>query len=244
MNTVTCTLLQSPGDGLTVYPVIQSCLVMHTCYFCGGFGNVTLNVCHKLYLPRIAKEFILCAFYSIDEVADTGERVKRFKTGKEKKRKHKVEKMKDEEIESAEDYDRQISVGEFEDQEYSSRGASKRKLGDNKASVETVKKKRPLEESSSYRERNSRTSSKVLAGVSESDRSREGSLWKPSLASESYKQSEASLDRYRDDRHGSARKTKSYLADDEYSRRGRDRERDRPTDGSEYGSRKRKRLSH
>lgn len=178
---------------------------------------------------------------SIDEVADTGERVKRFKTGKEKKRKHKVEKMKDEEIESAEDYDRQISVGEFDDQEYSSRGASKRKLGDNKASVETVKKKRPLEESSSYRERNSRTSSKVLAGVSESDRSREGTLWKPSLANESYKQSEASLDRYRDDRHGSARKTKSYLADDEYSRRGRDRERDRPTDGSEYSSRKRKR---
>lgn len=151
--------------------------------------------------------------------------------------------MKDEEIESAEDYDRQVLVGEFDDQEFPSRGGSKRKLMDNKSSVEAMKKKRPLEESSSYRERTSRSSSKVSAGISESDRGREGSLWKPSLASDGHKQTEASLDRYRDDRHSSVRKTKSYLADDEYIRRGRDRERDRLTDGAaDYSSRKRKRL--
>ena len=177
-------------------------------------------------------------------MVDAGERVKRLKPGKEKKRKHRVEKMKDEEIESVEDYDRQIPMGELDDQEFSSRGSSKRKLVDSKSSVEgVVKKKRPVEELSNYRERSGRSSSsKVSAGVPESDRSREGSLWKPT--SEGHKQAESLLERYRDDRHGSGRKTKSYLADEEYTRRGRDRERDRPSDvATDYSSRKRKRLS-
>lgn len=194
----------------------------------------------KPYLPCISH----CTFCSADEVADIGERLKRFKTGKEKKRKHKVEKMKEEEIESAEGYDsRQVPMAELDEQEFSLRG-SKRKLVDNKTSIEAVKKKRPLDESSSYRERSSRSSSKMSTGVLENDRSREGSLWKPSVTSESHKQMEiSSMDRYRDDRHGSLRKTKSHIAEEEYSRRGRDRERDRPTEGiAEYSSRKRKRL--
>ena len=182
-------------------------------------------------------------YFSADEVVDNGERIKRAKTGKEKKRRHRVEKMKDEEIESADDYDRLLPVGEFDDQEFPSRGSSKRKLVD-KGSAEAVKKKRPLEESSSYREKSSRSSSKISAGVMESDRGREGNLWKPSTGSDSHKQTDASLDRYRDDRHASARKTKSYITDEDYSRRGRDRERDRTTDGiGDYGSRKRRRLS-
>ena len=169
--------------------------------------------------------------------------MKRFKTGKEKKRKHKVEKMKDEEIEVVEDYDRQIPMGELDDQEFSSRGGTKRKLVDSKNSVEGVKKKRPIEELSNYRERSSRSSSsKLSAGVSENDRNREGSLWKPS-ANEGHKQAESPFERYRDDRHGSARKTKFYLVDEEYNRRGRDRERDRPSNSAtEYSSRKRKRY--
>ena len=183
-------------------------------------------------------------YFSADEVVDTGERIKRVKSGKEKKRRHRVEKMKGEEVESADDYDRLLPVGEFDDQDFPSRGSSKRKLVE-KGSAEAVKKKRPLEESSSYRERNSRSSSsKISAGVMESDRGREGNLWKPSAGSDGHKQTDASLDRYRDDRHASARKTKSYLTDEDYSRRGRDRERDRPADGTaDYGSRKRKRLS-
>lgn len=179
--------------------------------------------------------------FSADEVVGTGEKVKRVKTGKEKKRKHRVEKMKDEDIESDE-YDRQLPSGEFDDQEFPPRASSKRKLMD-KSSTEAIKKKRPLEESSSYRERNSR-SSKVSAGVMESDRGREGNLWRPSAGSDGHKQTDPSLDRYRDDRHAIARKTKSYLIDEDYSRRGRDRERDRPTidGGTDYGSRKRKRY--
>ena len=199
----------------------------------------------KLLSPTHSKRTY--SFYSLcstSEVVDAGERVKRLKPGKEKKRKHKVEKMKDDEIESMEDYDRQIPMGELEDQEFSSRGGNKRKLVDSKNSVEGVKKKRQVEEPSNYRERSGRSSSsKVSAGVSESDRNREGSLWKFS-ASEGHKQAETPLERYRDDRHGSARKMKSHLADEEYGRRGRDRERDRPSDGAtDYSSRKRKRLS-
>jgi len=193
---------------------------------------------HKLNLPRIFHY----TFCSADEVADVGERLKRYKTSKEKKRKHKAEKIKGEDIDSPEDYDnRQVPMAELDEQEFSSRG-SKRKLVDNK--TEAVKKKRLLDESSSYRERSSRSSSsKVLTGVLENDRSREGSLWKPSAASEGHKQMEiSSLNRYRDDRHSSQRKTKSNIVEEEYSRRGRDRERDRPTDSiAEYSSRKRKR---
>ena len=164
--------------------------------------------------------------------------MKRLKTGKEKKKKHKMEKLKDEEVESSEDNDRQIPLGELDDQESSSRGGSKRKLVESKISVEGIKKKRPLEDPFTYRERSSRSSSKTR--VSEGERSREGSLWKPSIASESHKQSDSLPDRYRDDRHGPGRKSKSYLMDEEYTRRGRDRERDRPTDGG-TDHRKRKR---
>ena len=181
--------------------------------------------------------------FSTDEVIDAGERVKRFKTGKEKKRKHKVDKMKEEEIESLEDYDRQALITELDDQEFSSRG-SKRKSMDNKSSIEPVRKKRPLEETSSYRERNSRSSSSKTSGVSsESDRNREASLWRPSPVNDGHKQAEvSSLDRHRDDRHGSLRKTKSYVVEEEYNRKGRERERDRPTDGTmDHSSRKRKR---
>ena len=164
--------------------------------------------------------------------------MKRLKTGKEKKRKHKMEKLKDEEVESSEDYDRQIPMGELDDQEFSSRGGNKRKVVDGKISVESIKKKRPLEDPFNYRERSSRSSLK--AGGSEGERSREGSQWKPSIASESHKQSDTPSDRYREDRHGSGRKSKSYLMDEEYTRRGRDRERDRLTDGgTDYRKRKR-----
>ena len=218
--------------------------ILHKCYLCGKHRQMKLKL--VLVSPTHSKRnYPFYSSCSTSEVVDAGERVKRFKPGKEKKKKHKVEKMKDEEIESVEDYDRQIPMGELEDQEFSSRGSSKRKLVDSKSSVEGVKKKRPVEELSNYRERSGRSSSsKISAGVPESDRSREGGLWKPS-ANEGYKQAESPLERYRDDRHGSARKTKSHLlADEEYTRRGRDRERDRPSDGAtDYNSRKRKRLS-
>lgn len=198
-----------------------------------------MSCCH----PRITEEFAFCTLCSNDEVVDGGgEKAKRFKSGKDKKRKHKVEKMKDEDFESAEDYDRQIPVAELDSQEFSLRGNSKRKVVDSKSVMEAFKKKRPLEEPPSYRERTSR-SSKNLAGISEGDRSREGS-WKPSTTSESHKQTEAasSTDRYRDDRH-SMRKIKSHSLEDDYNRRGRDRERERPTDGAaDHSSRKRKRL--
>jgi len=174
---------------------------------------------------------------------------KRLKVGKEKKRKHKGEKLRGEGSEM-ESHDRSTPIPEIDDQDLPSRTTSRKKVvdnRDNRSSIEGSKKKRLTEDSSGYRERSSRPSKVVVATeFDHGSSSRDGGSWKSYPASEgSYKHSEiSSLDRHREDRHSSARKIKStYTGDEEYNKRGRDRDKDRTLDaGMDYPSRKRKRY--
>ena len=179
---------------------------------------------------------------SPEEVFEDG---KRLKTGKEKKRKHKGEKLKGEgnEIESQ---DRSTPIPELDDQDLPSRSSSRKKTADSRNLVDGSKRKRPTEDPAGYRERSSRSSKAVMAAELDHGISRDSSSWKSFPASEgSYRHSEmSSLDRHREDRYSSTRKMKGmYTGEEEYSKRGRDREKDRPSDaGMDYPSRKRKRC--
>ena len=178
---------------------------------------------------------IIC---SPEEVFEDG---KRLKAGKEKKRKHKGDKSKGEGSE-LESHDRSTPLPEIDDQDLPSRSSSSRKkLVDSRSSaVDGSKKKKLTEESSGYRERPSRSSK---APELDHGTGRDSSSWKSYSANEGgYKHSEmSSLDRHREDRYSSTRKTKgAYASEEEYSKRGR--ERDRPADPSiDYSSRKRRR---
>jgi len=182
---------------------------------------------------------------SPEEVFEDG---KRLKASKEKKRKHKGEKLKGDGSEM-DSHERSTLIPETDDQDLPSRTSSRRKLVDNKdnrTSVEGSKKKRPAEDTSGYRERSSRSSKTVMATEFDHGSSRDSGSWKSYPASEgSYKHSEMSLlDRHREDRHASVRKMKNtYTGEEEYIKRGRDREKDRPSDATmDYPSRKRKRY--